>query len=609
MTLNELTTENMRRQPRPTLYDPLTGRACSGARTKTLIPDHGYLYLPDTMLRDYRFNPSMPWHSLEMLRFEHDFEFWAVTCVKIRDKLGAGTIPFVLNAPQRRFLALLEKQRLNDDPLRVIVLKSRQCGGSTLTQVYMAWIQIVLREGRNSAICAHVINSAANIRGMYSKLLRDYPQQYLPDDAPLKFKPYERMNNVSLLTGRDCTVSVSSSYAQESTRGNDISMAHLTEVAFWRSTVKNAPGDLVRAVCAPIPLMPLSLIVIESTANGIGNFFHTEWLRANEGKSDKTPIFIPWHELEIYRLEVDDPMQLWNEMDEYERTLWYDMGLSLEQINWYHRKRLEYHTHRLMLAEYPSTPSEAFNATDLNAFSPNAVEGLRNDTHAPLFRGELEGDAQKGVAALRNLHFCNDMLGKLSVWRVPDYDLKFRNRYVVSMDIGGASEESDFSVISVFDRLNPGAPELVAEWRGHLDLDILPWKAAQIAAWYCNALLIIESNTYDTRGSLGDGGLALASMEGVYRNLYYRRSSDGKTMKLGFHTNRATKLKIIYALIGRVRDKRYTERNPDAITELLLYEHKANGSFGAKDGYHDDLVMTRAIALWVCSEIQPRSTQ
>ena len=63
------------------------------------------------------------------LRCRHDFEYWAATCVKIKNKTSAEMIPFVLNRPQRRVLAELERMRLARRPIRMIMLKARQWGG------------------------------------------------------------------------------------------------------------------------------------------------------------------------------------------------------------------------------------------------------------------------------------------------------------------------------------------------------------------------------------------------------------------------------------------------------------------------------------------------
>ena len=71
-------------------------------------------------------------------------------------------------------------------------------------------------------------------------------------------------------------------------------------------------------------------------------------------------------------------------------------------------------------------------------------------------------------------------------------------------------------------------------------------------------------------------------------------------MKYGFHTNMATKPMVISTLIAAVRDGLYIERDTAAISEFLTYEQKENGSYGALQGHHDDILMTRAIGLHIC---------
>jgi hypothetical protein len=68
----------------------------------------------------------------------------------------------------------------------------------------------------------------------------------------------------------------------------------------------------------------------------------------------------------------------------------------------------------------------------------------------------------------------------------------------------------------------------------------------------------------------------------------------------GFHTNRRTKPIIISNLVAILRDESYVERNEESLAEYATYEKKQNGSYGATDGHHDDYVMARAIALYIC---------
>ena len=67
--------------------------------------------------------------------------------------------------------------RLGNEPIRGIVDKARQWGGSTFTQVYMGWIQIIHKTGWHSVIIADVENQARNIRGMYTRLAKHYPKE------------------------------------------------------------------------------------------------------------------------------------------------------------------------------------------------------------------------------------------------------------------------------------------------------------------------------------------------------------------------------------------------------------------------------------------------
>lgn len=154
-------------------------------------------------------------------------------------------------------------------------------------------------------------------------------------------------------------------------------------------------------------------------------------------------------------------------------------------------------------------------------------------------------------------------------------------------------------------------PVVVAQWYGHIDIDLLAWKAAQIAAFYDNSLLVIESNTMDSRDKErhvegGDQSLYILNQLGsVYTNLYARRQSEdeiqqGFPKKYGFQTNVSTKPMIITTLVKVIREGLYVERDVRCLDEYLTYERKQNGAYGAIIGKHDDLLMTRAIGLHIC---------
>ena len=398
----------------------------------------------------------------------------------------------------------------------------------------------------------------------------------------------------------------------------------------WKVTEGKKPEDIVRSACSGVLYRPYTMIVYESTANGTGNFFQKEYDDAKKGVSQFEAMFVSWFDIEQYSIPVSNPEEFaaWlyknkdngnvsSSREESGRYLWWlwEKGATLEAINWYIQERAKYTEHGMMASEYPSDDIEAFVHSGARVFDRYKVEKLRPSCRMPRYVGEVYADADDGRNALKNLRFRVDNQGLLHVWELPEIDENeaVTDRYLTVVDIGGRSNKADFSVIVVFDRLfqaDGGKPVVVAQWYGHIDIDQLAWKAAQIAAFYDNSLLVIESNTLEThdkeRQVDGDQSqFILNQIKDVYPNLYARKQSEedireGLPKKYGFHTNVATKPMIISTLVKVVRENLYTERDGRCLDEYLCYEKKPNGAFGAIVGKHDDLLMTRAIGLHIC---------
>lgn len=573
-------------------YNPIAGDASDPGRVRVATPVAGlpHAWVPAPMAADPELAAvaadPLGW---ERLRCRHDFEFWCARCVTVKHKTLGCDVRLVLNAPQRRVARMFEAERLARRPIRAIMLKARQWGGSTLVQTYMAWIQTCLRHNWHSIICSQVKDTSSGIRGMYSKILDDYPPELWEGDEPPSFKPYERSTNVRRITGRGCRVTVSSIENQDAVRGADFAMAHLSEVAYWRSTPGHSPEDVIRAICGSVPLVPDSFVVMESTANGVGNFFHREWLRSERGLEGHLAIFVPWYEIEFYRLDPPDPEALVATLTPYERSL-ADLGCSPSQIYWYRMKLNELGSPDKMMAEFPTTAAEAFIASGSAVFDRTAVERLRADCrpHRP---GEVCGGA-----------WVDDPVGTTQLWQPPAPE----GSYVLAVDIGGASEKADWSVAVVV-RTDLDRPEVVAQWRGHTHHDLLARRAMDLGRFYNDALLVVESNSLESGMGAGAGLYILDLMSRSYANLYRRRVYDDvartETTRVGFHTNRATKEMIICGLVAAVRTARFVERDMAALDELLTYERRPDGSYAARIGCHDDLLMARAIALHVADHI------
>ncbi|MFW5916316.1 MAG: hypothetical protein ACOCTM_02455 [Bacteroidota bacterium] len=541
------------------------------------------------------------------LRLDHDFEFWAITCGTIQDKKTKKTISFRLNHPQRRLLAELEKMRREGVPIRLILLKARQWGGSTLVQLYMSWIQLRLKTSWHSAIIADVEDQARNIRNMYSRLGKNYPKEL----GRITWKPFAGSVKSRVIEERGCIVGLGSAQKPDSLRSYDFAMAHLSEVSFWKDTQLKSAADLAQSLQATVPDEPDTLVVLESTAKGVGNFFHEQWLKAKEGTSVYRPFFVPWFEIENYQKDVPDYEQFIKSWGDYEWFLW-DLGATIEGIYWYNYIKLHYgYDDWRMMSEYPSTATEAFQSSGRRVFAPQYVKNAEKTCKPPSLIGDVF-PLVRGPESLQRPSFENVPKGRFFIWSLPDDSIEVTDRYCVFMDIGGRNDKADYTVIKVFDRywlMEGGVPEVAAVWHGHLDQDLAAWKAAQIAQFYNEALLAIEVNSLKTYSSDGDHHLTvLDEISEHYDNLYARQDHDKINqdipIKYGFHTNKSTKPMIMNALNAALREYGYIERDIRACHEMDVYEVKPNGSYGAVEGQHDDHVIVTAGGVWLSYDME-----
>lgn len=581
--------------------------------------------------------------TLIRLRYKNDFPFWTATLVYIHNKDAGKDVLFRLWYPQRILVSRFEAKRKAGEPIRLILLKARQWGGSTTTQLYMAWLQFFHKKGLNSLIIAHQGTASDEIKDMFDLMIKKHPVEFLhrlgevySENEP-KLVGVGKSGSTHRVPQRECKIKVGTAERPNGCRGGAYSLVHLSEVGLWQKTEGKSPEDIVRSACSGILAKPYTMIVMESTANGTGNFFHREYSAAADPKvkSQYEALFIAWFQIEHYSLPFnsaeelhDFAKQLWenrnnaytpSNREESGRYLWslWERGASLEAIHWYIYERAGKNDFAVMAAEFPSDDVEAFVHSGTMVFDKYLVKQFEPFCREPKFVGEVYADADEGEEALSNLRFREDRQGLLSIWAMPEKfdDYEVTDRYLTVVDVGGRSNKADWSVIVVFDRLSmidgSEPPSVVAQWYAHCDIDRLAWRAAQIAAFYNDSLLVIESNTLETHDKERqvEGGdqsqYILNQISDIYPNLYARKQSEdeireGAPRKYGFHTNVATKPMIISTLVKVIRERLYIERDKRCLDEYDTYERKPNGAYGAIVGKHDDLLMTRAIGLHIC---------
>lgn len=575
---------------------------------------------------------------LMLVRMRTDPAFAFITSYVIIDKFSGDKVPFRLNYAQHVVLNKLEEMRRAGKPIRLVLLKARQWGGSTLVQLYMSWIQLFLKEGWNSVILAQTKDTAKRIKAMYTLVLDKLKgADVIFGTKNLKFSPKEKSTADSIVTDasgnkvRDNDITIASFENYESTRGANFSLAHFSEVAYWVNTPgKTAEGVITNILGGMGVTKPLSLMVLESTANGMSGFFYDMYQIAknpNAGSAFEA-MFIPFFyilndtipfrnnaERKAFAVELvknrfsetDSPT---SESGAYLFSLW-KKGATLEAINWYIRTRASFHDHASVASEAPSDDVECFKHSGHTIFDQYLVSKYANEySRAPEYKGEIvQPEGQQPRLAPK------DDNGNLWIWQYADNN-PTENRYLVVVDVGGRHKLSDFSVITVVDRWPlrfGGKAEVVARWRGHIRYDFLAYKAVMIARMYCNALLVFESNTFDKKKGeatefveYGDHTRGiLSTIEDDYDNLYMRASTSpedirqGRFRKIGFNTNGKTKQEMVDHFIVTFEDNiRFLEPDFRAYEEMAIYEQREDGSYGnivGKDN-HDDILMTDMIA-------------
>lgn len=641
---NKIIEENNRRHS--TLfpfYDPVTGEGSLEERFSFALTSKITWYLPISMkslpgiqavLKKgglHKYSPGVKYlrkhnetldqyrvrflRDLIVLRREYDFEFWAATKAWIRHKENRKMVPFILASHQRYIIHELEKMRLAGKPIRLIVLKARQLGSSTVIDMYMLWIMSEIHTSWNLTIAAHVQSSAANIKRMFENSI-SYSKDFTIKNVGSSL--------IKQIVERDSIIRVGSMVKPDTLRGDDIQMVHYSEVGLWKKTAELDPEDLIASISSSVLSLPDTVIVMESTAKSKGSFFYNEWMDSVNGISANAHVFIAWWQVQWYSMPFSsdkEKLAFYHNLNQYGKFLW-RLGATLEGIQWYFftMKDKNYKPQK-MHNEFPSTAEEAFTSIGERVFDIEYVNNISNTIRPPKFIGDISADSKKGKMAFQNIRFIeNSSNGYLKVWDFPDTSTHMSNRYIVSVDIGGRTENANFSVIRVIDRYwrteEGGVDEFIATWRGHLDVDLVVWKAAQLAKAYNNALLVVERNSIDSKHQHTDGDHTWTVFNEIaphYKNLYAdsdpQSIKEGLSPKYGFFTgsgsSKNSKTAIVDNLTALMREHGFIEHDNQMIVECEQFVYKKDGSLGAEEGEHnyDDVIMASGIGLLVSNRI------
>lgn len=536
-----------------------------------------------------------------LLKIERDAKFYIENFLKIRDK-RSNLIPFKLNHAQNIVLDKIRECEREKKLKRFIVLKARQMGLSTLFEGVI-FHDTSTKNFKNSLIIAHEEPASQNLFNM-SKLF----YEYLPD----VIRPMKKYSNGKILSfenpetndddriknpGLKSKITIATAGAGEVGRSATIHNLHASEVAFFPEAKKTMLGLL-----QSIPDEMSTFVALESTANGVGDWFHDMWQKATKGENEFIPIFLPWHidpnytrpfrseyekEQFISEVEATHIDNNGRVVQTYEKQIMDKHELTYEQLNWrrYTIANKCQGDEELFMQEYPSTPEEAFISTGRPRFTIKSLKKYQTITKEPKKRGYLREDANGRV------DFVEDEHGYISIWKDPNDSIS----YCLGADVAEGLVDGDYSAGVVMDEQF----DVVALWHGHIDPDLFGKELVKLARYYNNAYLGVENNNH------GLTTLNTVKREEYY-NLYFSKSydkiSDTMTQKLGWSTNIRTKPLMIDKLAEFIREHYIGIYSDLLISECFTYIIEDNGKTNAQPGCFDDTVMATAIALQLVLE-------
>lgn len=245
---------------------------------------------------------------------------------------GVGTMPFHLWDAQRELLSAVETEP------RLLILKARQLGITWLVCAYA--LHLCLFKPNRLVLTFSIGQEEANemmrrITAMYDRL----------PDAMKAAHPVKKCNTEEITWQNGSAIHALPS-RKSAGSGYTASLIILDEFA------KNENASKLYAAVKPT-IDGGGKMIILSTANGAGNLFHDMVTKAQQGLSRFAFRFLPWQ------------------------------ARPGRDASWYAGVAADAETMALMRQEYPETPDEAFEASEVDAFIDIALWDACRDADLP----------------------------------------------------------------------------------------------------------------------------------------------------------------------------------------------------------------------------------
>ncbi len=342
--------------------------------------------------------------------------------------------------------------------------------------------------------------------------------------------------------------------------GDTITDLHLSEAARY--------PDVNAVVRGTFPAAERGEITVESTGNGVGNWYHRMCVRARQGRGFKLHFF-SWRDMPDYHIDFADDAaraEFAASLDEdlEEPTLLAE-GVTLEQLQW-RRERLSIDFEsdiRSFKEAYPKDFDECFQSSGYGFFQKVRYEPTK------------EWQRESSV-----------------LWVLGDHP-KPALRYVIGVDpSGGVGHDNAVAEVFCLDTAEQVA-EFASAWT---EPDTLAGELATLGRRFNNAYIAVERNNH--------GGTTLSHLLDAYPQYLVHRGSAGAPStqeilsRLSHYGTNVTPANrgIILGTTRQLLKDVFTIHSPALKAELDTFIEK-DGKVQADEGCFDDRVMACAHAL------------
>ena len=491
----------------------------------------------------------------------------------IRDETE-NFVPFVYNSIQAHY----ETQEGRRD----IVVKPRKIGFTT-RWLATHFIRTITTEGYQALAFTYDDEEAQYMGGIlhrFYELLPKGGQSKLGTDT-LTAMSFPEM---------DSSIEIQSSGGRRKGRGRTPSAILLDEFAQYD---ENAAVEIFSSVVNSAPLW--TPVTIQSTPRGIGNEFHRQFVRAENGESPFKAHFYPWmwlpqkHSIAMDSHLIDNMPQLRKplEFTLEEQTLletWNgqhsDLILAEDNIRWRRYKAAE--DPDKFFQEYPENSIGCFLATTDTVFETAALSPWLQRARPP-----METD--------RN--------GTLKVWKRPQPG----QAYCIGVDCGEGLRGRDNSVAVIGTTYG----EVVLVLAGIYDQMEMAQLVYELGMKYNEAFVLNERQAGFTFQ------LTLHNMG--YKNLYRHQENTDRPRPgpqrtlpaLGFPTTQTSKMLLINTMRAALKSDSFQCPDVQTLRELVEFKRHKDGTYGAPVGVdsHDDRAMAAMLYLYAISVSERSSPQ